>query len=545
MSKPQLKTRKDNTQLMIIGGIVTVVALIGMVAFKLLSDSKTLSLSDAANIEHTVNIGVDDWAGYFYLCSNKTRQFAIEDGILIQCEHEENGIDFDERFQKLRDGELQLAAMTADTYVRVSDDHRTQFSSVVGVIDESFGGDAILMRKDLVIDGTTPTESFKQASRLSLGFTDESPSSMIVTSWKSDFGIQLDDQTRYTVVETEGSKDACDKLIRGEIDAAACWEPHVTKALDTGKFVKVIGSDETKNLIVDILVGNNDFINKGDVLERVLKAYGKSMDFYGTNPDELDDDMSDYTNLKGKQLESLMNGIKWTTLVDNGTNWLGITYGGGLKGNIQLFDTFKIVTNLLISNDEISSSPFQNEDPFTAINSTPISRVFAVGESGNIGYPFIVPTKVENMGISRPFKKASAARWMKMKPVGSVDIPKIKFKSGKDEFQPAMEEQEAFTRIVDILLKYPNYRLKIEGHTSCGTVDCKYDDVDAGMDLSKARAVAVHKVLVDQLGVHKNRVMTTGYGSSKPVKRRLVDGKFESKRAWLKRWARVEIILVR
>lgn len=536
-----MKPKRQKTNIKPFIGIGLVATLIiGMVGYKLNVNSDTLSASDAAKIKHTVNVGVDDWAGYFYLCSPKTRAFAIEKGVLIKCE--DDGVDFDKRFNGLKDGSLQLAAMTADTFTRQIDKHRSRFASVIAVIDESSGGDAILVNKSFATD----TESFKAAKRISIGFTPESPSSMLVTSWVSDFGIDLSDTTKYSVVEANGSQDACGKLMRGEVEAAACWEPDVTKALDSGKFVKIMDSGETKNLIVDVLVGNNDFIrNNGNVLELVLQSYGQSMDYYAANPEDFDKDFGKYTGLSGKSLESLMNGITWPNIVDNGVNWLGVNYGGGMKGNIQLFDTFTIVTNLLLESGELDSNPFPNDDPFSMINSNPITNVFTIGEAGNIGYAFIVPTKVENLGISRKFKKASAARWMKMTEVGSVNIPKISFKSGKDEFYPASEDQEAFKKIVDILLKYPNYRLKIEGHTGCGTVDCKYDDKPASMDLSKARAVAVQKVLIDQIGIHKNRVMTVGYGSEKPITREMIDGKFESKRSWLKRWARVEVKLVR
>jgi outer membrane protein OmpA-like peptidoglycan-associated protein len=65
-------------------------------------------------------------------------------------------------------------------------------------------------------------------------------------------------------------------------------------------------------------------------------------------------------------------------------------------------------------------------------------------------------------------------------------------------------------RIGDVLYKYPQTMVRIEGHT---------DDVgsdDANMRLSLARAGAVKTVFV-QRGVNPARIQTLGLGESQPI----------------------------
>ncbi|MGW8287444.1 MAG: OmpA family protein [Desulfobulbales bacterium] len=65
-------------------------------------------------------------------------------------------------------------------------------------------------------------------------------------------------------------------------------------------------------------------------------------------------------------------------------------------------------------------------------------------------------------------------------------------------------------RIANILVKYPNTVIQVEGHTdSTGTESYN-------MDLSARRAEAVKNILVNK-GVEPSRILTLAFGESKPI----------------------------
>ncbi|MDP4548532.1 OmpA family protein [Marinobacter sp. MDS2] len=65
--------------------------------------------------------------------------------------------------------------------------------------------------------------------------------------------------------------------------------------------------------------------------------------------------------------------------------------------------------------------------------------------------------------------------------------------------------------LVTTLKQYPTSRILLEGHTD-STGPSSYNQ-----KLSKSRADAVMKVLIDHFGIHADRIRTTGMGESQPI----------------------------
>src|SRR5205807_9596172 len=75
----------------------------------------------------------------------------------------------------------------------------------------------------------------------------------------------------------------------------------------------------------------------------------------------------------------------------------------------------------------------------------------------------------------------------------------------RDESEPTLHD------IGDILRRHPEWKLSIAGHTDSIGGDAP------NLDLSKRRAAAVKNALVARFGVNNGRLVTTGYGKSRPV----------------------------
>jgi outer membrane protein OmpA-like peptidoglycan-associated protein len=92
---------------------------------------------------------------------------------------------------------------------------------------------------------------------------------------------------------------------------------------------------------------------------------------------------------------------------------------------------------------------------------------------------------------------------------GRADIYSIYFSVNSDELRE--ESEPTLREIGDILRRHPDWKLSVAGHT---------DSIGGGvpnLDLSKRRAASVKNALVTRFGVGAARLMTDGYGKSRPV----------------------------
>jgi outer membrane protein OmpA-like peptidoglycan-associated protein len=84
----------------------------------------------------------------------------------------------------------------------------------------------------------------------------------------------------------------------------------------------------------------------------------------------------------------------------------------------------------------------------------------------------------------------------------------ILFNVDKDQVKP--EAKTSLTRAAEVLIKYPDTYVTVEGHTDSSGSD------EYNQDLSERRARRVYDVLV-QSGVPVPRLSTKGYGESDPI----------------------------
>jgi outer membrane protein OmpA-like peptidoglycan-associated protein len=95
-----------------------------------------------------------------------------------------------------------------------------------------------------------------------------------------------------------------------------------------------------------------------------------------------------------------------------------------------------------------------------------------------------------------------------LEKTGRADVYDIFFGFGSDRIRE--ESEPTLKRIGALLTKHTDWRLNIEGHTDSVASDA------ANLELSKRRAAAVRKALVDRHGIASSRLATDGYGESRP-----------------------------
>ena len=87
-------------------------------------------------------------------------------------------------------------------------------------------------------------------------------------------------------------------------------------------------------------------------------------------------------------------------------------------------------------------------------------------------------------------------------------------------------DEADMNKAVEFVKKYPNSKVKIEGHTDSIGTD-QYNQ-----KLSERRAEAVQNYLIQKGAVKKTNISTVGYGESKPIaENKTAKGRAENRRS--------------
>jgi len=501
--------------------LVGAVAILGYkFALPKIQDRWQRSTSDAAATQGKLRIGVDSWIGYFPLCSADMNRRVRAAGYSLRCEEDKG--EYATRMKRLAEGELDFAVATVDAYV-LNGAPLDFPATIIAVIDESKGGDAIIARRDAIPD----LDALKRTPTARIAFTPASPSEHLLKSIGTHFDLpQLAQRKGAWRVEANGSEDALKKLQSGAVEVAVLWEPDVSKALADPQFVKLIGTDDTEKLIVDVLLASRRTAQeRPDAAKALLAQYFEVLRAYDEDPAKLHADVAAASGFGDAQVDAMLRGVKWATLSENGAHWFGVT-PTGLPSEEGLVEAITGAVNVLVEAGDFARNPLPDQDPYRLTNRQFISALYAehMGAAN-------APGRVSD-GLAKPFAALDDGAWSRLKEVGTFKIAPIGFASGTATLDE--DSRAALNAVAEKLSHYPNYRLVIKGHTGLA------GDAQANLELSKRRAEAVLEYFASTFHVDPNRIHALGFGASQPLPR-LAD---ESDRAYGYRLPRVEFALV-
>ena len=491
-------------------------------------DSAQRESSDARATKGKLVVGVDNWIGYFPLCSPEMRKNLRRVGYILQCQ--DDSADYATRMKALRSGDLQFSVATIDSYL-VNGYQHDYPGTIVSVIDESKGGDAIVGWEDKVKN----LDALKSNSDYRIAFTPNSPSEHLLKSMAVHFDVpNLLGGNKQWRVETDGSEAALKVFLKKDSEIAVLWEPDVSRALQNKGVVKLLGSEDTDKLIVDILIVNRKFSQKEpEAVTALLKQYYRTLKYYRNNPQKLIDDAAEETDLDKTVVKTMLNGVKWATLSSNSINWFGLSILGSTPSE-GLVDAIDSTVNILVDHGDYSQSPLPDSDPYRIINSQFVADLFNANVSSTQFGQTKIRTLSETSGVSleRKFGKLSKTQWQELREIGTLKVRPIVFQSGVDELN--VDSKEELDKAVENLKHYPNFRIVIKGHTgTCG-------DKVANQQLSQERSEAVARYFNVTYGIDIDRMRPVGLGASQPLQRK----SGESNRAYSYRLPRVELFLV-
>lgn len=122
-----------------------------------------------------------------------------------------------------------------------------------------------------------------------------------------------------------------------------------------------------------------------------------------------------------------------------------------------------------------------------------------------------------------------------------IAVPSIIFRMNAADFKALTEKvvdrnMKVLTRVAQILNKFPEYKVQVEGHANNTTGTQREEEEDL-IPLSAARAAAVRNILIEK-GVSRVRLSSVGIGGTQPI------APFSDRANWWKN-RRVEFVLIK
>lgn len=498
--------------LLVLGGLGIFV---GKIVMTQLQDQEFFAFTDAGGSKGKISIGVDNWIGYFPLCSPVMKRRIHQRGYLLECI--EDQANYAQRLEALNKGELDFAVATVDSYL--FNGAKIGFpGTIIAVLDESKGGDALLAWEDKL----SSLDTLRQNKSIKIAFTPDSPSDHLLKSIAVHFDISHLKHRQNWPVLTNGSEDALKRLLNKEVDAAVLWEPDVSKALEQKGVHLLLSTQQTRQLIVDVLMAGKKIIREQpEVISILLTEYFHTLKFYRDNQDELLDDVANATNLNEKTIKSLLQGVQWQNLTENANKWFGTVAINGVPEQ-ELVETINSSINIFIDYGSMNKSPLPGNDPYRIISSYFIAEVYQ-----NLGVVDDIVT-VE----AHEFKPLSDQQWNNLQQIGKLKIRPVIFASGTDGL--TLDDKMQLDVAANTLKHYPDFRILVRGHTSTR------GDKGLNKTLSQDRADAVARYLKITHDIPAQRMKAIGYGGEQPLPR--LSG--ETRRAHNYRLPRVELVLV-
>ena len=454
----------------------------------------------SSQYKHEIVVAVDSFSGYAILRSDAVKQDLK--GRQIKLTFRDDKGDYAARIKAMQAGEVQMAVFTIDSLITAGAKLGDFPGSIVLVIDETKGGDAIVALKSAV----TNLQDLNNASAR-LVLTPNSPSEFLARVVIAHFN--LPNLPEKWSVEADGAADVYKKFRAAgptEKKAFVLWEPFVSKALQTPGAHLVFDSSRLKGYIVDVLVAEREFLrDHPDLVRAVVEAHCRANYTYTQTDNGLNQLIMQDAKQSGAEIvdetqaKQVVAGIQWKNTLENYSQF-GLS--NGREGLNHLEDIIGNIIDVLMKTKALPNDPLGGKHTtlfYSQILADMKAANFHPGKNLNIIEGVGSVADVEKVRQDKELTTLTPEQWNALRPVGQLRIEPIVFRRASAAINE--QSQRDLEELAKRLQSYPQYYLRVVGHTRAE------GDPEANRQLAQSRAEAAAQYLVNQ-GINAVRIRT-------------------------------------
>lgn len=258
------------------------------------STASSQGSSGAQTASQPLKVTLPTWTGYGPLFLAQEKGFFKKHGVSVELSIVEG---LAERKQALAGGKIDGMATAQDVQTTLAAAGTPM--NVVWVLDDSFGGDGILVKNGI----NSPTD----LKGKKIAFESGSTSQLLLLTVLKKAGL-----TEKDVVKVQMSAgDAGAAFAAGKVDAAVTWEPWLSKgSAANGKVL--VSTKDLPGIILDTIGFRKEVVEKrpNDV-KAFVAAMADAMDYWKQNPDESNQIMAKGLKIDLKEFTGTITGLKF------------------------------------------------------------------------------------------------------------------------------------------------------------------------------------------------------------------------------------------
>lgn len=178
--------------------------------------------------------------------------------------------------------------------------------SVVWVLDDSYGGDGILAKKEIATAADLKGKT--------VAFEVGSTSHLLLLTVLEDAGLSDTDIT----VAQMGASEAGAAFIAGRVDAAVTWEPWLSRGVSETDGHLLATTKDKPGIIVDSVNFHKDFVTAyPETVQAFVAAMAEAMDYWKANEQEGNEIMAAGLGIDVAEFVETAKGLKFYDLAGN------------------------------------------------------------------------------------------------------------------------------------------------------------------------------------------------------------------------------------
>ncbi|KPJ86119.1 hypothetical protein AMJ57_00525 [Parcubacteria bacterium SG8_24] len=496
-------TKKATRTILVAGAWILIIGILG-VAYRYLihpyfQEELTEATGSSSQYKHVVKVAADSFSGYAILRSPALAGELKSQGIRLEIE--DDRADYEARLKALRDEDVDLAVFTVDSLIYAGAKMGEYPASIVMVIDETNGADAIV-----AYQGAVGSIQDLDSPDARIVLTPSSPSEFLARVVVATFSLPSLPEKWWE--EADGAEAVYKEFRKAKGDkgkrAFVLWEPYVSKALDEPGAHVLLDSSKLSGYIVDVLVANRKFLQKHPELVRaVVESYQRAAFSYGRQADGMvklvmdDAKRTGSDTLSEAQARKLVDGIRWKNTLENYAH-LGLQ---PTKGVQHLEDIIGNIADVLVKTGALDRDPLEGKASTLFYDGTLrdlLAENFHPGKKVNVIQGMGPGTSdLDAVRGAAALPALSDEQWDRIVAVGNMRIDPIAFSRGNARI--SVRSQRDLDRLSQQLESWPNSYLKVIGHARAE------GDPQANRELAKSRAEAAVRHLTSR-GVPTTRL---------------------------------------
>lgn len=445
--------------------------------------------------ETQITVALDSFSGYCVFRSDAFRRELDAQGIGLNLVDDQ--ANYGQRIKSLRDGETPFAVFTVDALLTASARLGETPGTMVMVIDESNGADAMVAYKQGV-----PNLNALDQPDARFVVTRDSPSETLARVVIASF--RLPQLAESPWIDAQGAEDVLRQFQAAKPDeprAYVMWEPHVSRALETPGTHVLIDSSKFKSKIVDVLAVQRAYLLSNEPLVRkVIEAYRRAAyelerQSGGMAKAVRDDAEQQRAPLSDAQSKQLAAKILWKNTQENYAHF-GVIDGDASHGLQPLDEIIRGIVAVLEKTGALESDPTGGQP-----HQWYYDKIIRAMHDERFHPGLIAGGDDETIRGQRIAEELNEQQWNGLTEVGTLEVEPLVFARGTSQLTP--QSKLALDRLAETLKSFPSYYVIVRGNAR------REGDPTANKQLGESRAKEATSYLLNA-GIEPTRIRGLG-----------------------------------